>query len=230
MATTKELKKELRTLLDAEDGKVRGGLLAWCILTGFMIAQGIYFGGNELVNWIHAGFILMLLIMAIMGRGSRRFIFIISGILAIGLFVNTINTTGASLKSSCMWSDWGRASWCASIPDYAWESEAHIMRISGAIMASYYGITAVYFCFSKRVKKHFTYAKRKAELWRELEERDGLDQEKSQTDDKPEKEPDDGDEKDDGLGTELKALKEENRKLADKIEKLEQKTKKKGKE
>lgn len=222
------IKKELREVLNSDDGKIKGTLLAWCILTGFMIAQGIIFGGNEFVNWLHAGCLLALLILVIKGRGSRYLIFIITGLIAIGLFINAINTTGSGLRTNYCFADWSRCMAYYDMPDYVWENEARIIRIGGAIMATYYGITALYFGLSKRAKRHFAWGQKQAELWLELEKRNSLGQTELQTDNKPEKEPDDEDEKDDEVKAELKALQEENRKLADKIEKLEQKTKKKG--
>ena len=225
----KAIKKELREVLNSEDGKIKGTLLAWCILTGFMIAQGIIFGGDEFVNWIHAGCLLALLILVIKGRGSRYLIVIFTGLITVGLFVNTVNTTGSGLRTTYCFADWSKCSLYYDIPDYVWENEARISRIGGAIMASYYGITALYFGLSKRAKKHFAWGQRQAELWLELEKRDSLGQMRAKNENKPEANSDDiDDDRDDDVQAELKALQEENRKLADKIEKLERKTKKEG--
>lgn len=215
----KTIEKELKDLLNSEDGKVKGLLLAWCILTGCYIILGIFGNAGEISVWLQGLFILALLIMAIMGRG-RWFIVIASALLSVFMFWGCATTTPASLRTSCAWSDWSRASQCYDVPDYVWENEARISKIGGAIGGSFYGITALYFAFSKRAKKHFAWGKRKAELWQELESLDNS--EKTETESKPQEESDDE--------AELKALKEESKKLADKIDKLEQKTKKKGKE
>ena len=225
--TEKTIKKELKELLNSEDSKVKGTLLAWCIFTGIMIAQGIIFGGNEFINWIHAGFLLALLIMVIKGRGSRRLIIIITGILAIGLFWYSATVSWESLRTNCCNADWSNCLACVSIPDYIWENEARLARIGGLIMGTYYGITALYFGFSKRAKRHFTWGQRQAELWLELEKRDRLGQAETQTESEPETEPDSVDE--DDIREQLKKLKEQNKKLADKIDKLEQSNNKKGK-
>lgn len=227
---TKDLKKELREILNSDDWRVRGFLLAWCILTGIMIAQGIIFGGNELANWIHAGFILFLLIMAIVGRGSRWFITILAGILAIGSLWYSATVSWESLRTNCCNADWSNCFACVGIPDYVWENEARLARIGGLILGTYYGITALYFGLSKRVKKHFANSKRQAELVRELEAREMAGKLETNTDD--EIKPDDINEQEndeDDIQEQLKELKEQNKKLADKIEKLEKGANKKGK-
>lgn len=228
--TEKIIEKELKETLNSEDRKVRGILLVWCLLTGFMIAQGIILGGNEFVNWIHAGFLLALLILVIKGRGSRRLIFITTGLLTILLLESTINMTGTRLRTSYCFSDWNHCLIYYDVPDYIWENEASIRRIGGIIMASYYGATTLYFCFSKRAKRHFAWGEKKAELWLELKNRDKLrGMGKPQTYSEP-KEDFDNDNNSDEVETELKELLEENRKLANRIEKLEQKTKRKAKD
>lgn len=83
--TEKAIQKELKELLNSEDGKVGGLLLAWCILTGCYIILGISGNAGEFSVWLQGFFILALLILAIRGRG-RWFIVITSSLPAIMLF------------------------------------------------------------------------------------------------------------------------------------------------
>lgn len=191
----KDIKKELRKVLNSEDGKVGGLLLAWCIFTGCYIILGISGNVGEFSVWLQGLFILALLIMAIKGRG-RWFIVITSSLFAIMLL------------------------------GYGLGSQSSISRISGAIGGSFYGITALYFAFSKRAKKHFAWGKRQAELWRELEARDKLGEsephagKETEHNDESKQEDNESDDEDD-IRELLKELKEQNKKLADKIDKLE---------
>lgn len=218
----KIIEKELKEISNSEDGKVEGSLLGWCIFTICYVLLGISGNVGEFSVWLQAFFIIALLIMAIKGRG-KWFIIIISALLSAFLFWVCVTTTGASLRSSCIWSDFSKAYQCTAVPDFVWESEAEISRIAGAIGGSYYGITALYFCLSKRAKRHFNWREKQATLWLELWKRNSLEKTGGQTDNESEKEIN-KDEK-----TELKELLEENRRLASKIKKLEQKTKEKGK-